>query len=175
MNLKILLIALILIFLESMFTCTIIYTAESDTPLGGGNEDHNDPYTFMTVYPTEDGKLGWIKFSFGSGFPQAGMNEAGVFWDGASAPYLAMPYSVANKELYDGPIMEKVIEECSSCEEAQNVFDQYYCSDQFNAQYLVGDSLGCSMIIEGDEIAVNEGGYQVLTNFNVNHPETGGY
>jgi choloylglycine hydrolase len=167
--------AVMILLLQSLFCCTIIYTAAEDTPWGGANEDYNDPYIYMTVYPPEVEKLGWIKFSFGSGFPQAGMNEAGVFWDGASAPWLDMPYSVNNKELYDGPLMQKVIEECSNCQEAQDVFAQYYCSDQFNAQYLVGDSTGISMIVEGDDIVINQGGYQVLTNFNVNHPDMGGY
>ena len=172
---KIKLLAVFLLLLQTLFNCTIFYTAAGETPLGCANEDYNDPYTYMTVYPSEDGKLGWIKFSFGGGFPQAGMNEAGVFWDGASAPWLDMPNSVANKELYDGPLMQKVIEECSNCQEAQEVFSEYYCSDQFNAQYLIGDSSGVSMIIEGDDIVVNDGSYQVLTNFNVNHPEMGGY
>jgi len=168
-------IILFIIISGPLFACTIIYTAEDDNIYGGSNEDYNDPYTYMTIYPPENNKLGWIKFSFGSGFPQAGMNEAGLFWDAASAPFLGMPYSVENKDLYDGPIMQKVIEECSNSAEVQDIFGQYYCSDQFRAQYLIGCSTGVSMIVEGDSILINNGSYQVLTNFNLNHPELGGY
>jgi len=159
----------------SLFPCTILYSAQGEYILGGNNEDYNDFYTYMWIYPAEDDKLGWVKFSYGSGFPQGGINEEGLFWDAASAPYLDMPYSIENKELYDGPLMQKVIEECGSIQEAQAVFEQYYCSDQFRAQYLIGDSSGISMIVEGDDTLINNGNYQVLTNFNLNHPELGGY
>ncbi|MCK4679020.1 MAG: hypothetical protein KAT48_12870, partial [Bacteroidales bacterium] len=47
--------------------------------------------------------------------------------------------------------------------------------DQYKAQYLVGDSSGHSMIVEGDHIIVIEDSYQVLTNFYQSHPELGGY
>ncbi|MCK4678016.1 MAG: hypothetical protein KAT48_07805, partial [Bacteroidales bacterium] len=47
--------------------------------------------------------------------------------------------------------------------------------DQYKAQYLLGDSSGHSMIVEGDNIIAMEDSYQVLTNFYQSHPELGGY
>jgi len=86
-----------------------------------------------------------------------------------------MPYSEANKEEYEGPLMQKAIEECATVQEALSIFEQYYCYDQYRAQYLVGDATGASMIVEGDDILQGEGSYQVLTNFYQSHPELGGY
>ncbi len=149
----------------SLFSCTIFYTARDDMVFSGNNEDCSDPNTYMTFYPSETGKLGWVKFGFQSGFPQGGMNESGLFWDAASTPYLPMPYSEENKEKYNGVLMQKVIEECSTAQEAVAVFEEYYCDDLYNAQYLIGDSTGTSIIVEGDEIFGSIEDFQVMTNF----------
>jgi len=67
------------------------------------------------------------------------------------------------------------MEEAGSVEEAREIFGAYYCEDQYRAQYLVGDALGASMIVEGDSILTKEGRSQVLTNFYQSRPELGGY
>jgi hypothetical protein len=71
--------------------------------------------------------------------------------------------------------MKKVIEECANIEKALEVFAEYYCEDQYKAQYIVGDSTGNSIIVEGDNIIPIQGNYQVLTNFYLSHPGLGGY
>ena len=157
------------------FSCTIFYTAQNGVILAGNNEDWKDPYTHMWFYPANDSTHGWVKFGFGSGFPQGGVNDQGLFWDGTAGPYLDMPYSEANKILYDGPLMQKVMEKSASITEALEIFNQYYCEDQYKAQYLLGDSSGHSMIVEGDNVILNENNFQVLTNFYHSHPDLGGY
>jgi len=160
-------------------SCTIFYTAQNGVILAGNNEDWKDPYTHMWFYPANDSTHGWVKFGFGSGFPQGGVNDQGLFWDGTAGPYLDMPYSEANKILYDGPLMQKVMEKSASITEALEIFNQYYCEDQYRAQYLLGDSVGYSMIVEGDNVIPttigNENNFQVLTNFYQSHPDLGGY
>ena len=157
------------------YSCTIFYVVKGNKIFAGNNEDWEDPYSKMWFYPPENDKHGWIKFGWGSGFPQGGMNDQGLFWDASSGAYLEMPLSEANKEKYPGPLMKKVIEECANVEEALEVFAAYYCEDQYKAQYLVGDSSGNSIIVEGDNIISMDSDYQVLTNFYHSHPDLGGY
>ncbi|NQV17997.1 MAG: hypothetical protein HQ534_05580 [Armatimonadetes bacterium] len=158
-----------------LFACTIFYAARNNMVLSGNNEDCSDPNTFMTFYPSEAGKLGWVKFGFQNGFPQGGMNECGLFWDAASTPYMAMPYSEEYKEKYNGVLMQKVIEECSTTQEVVAVFEEYYCDDLYNAQYLIGDSTGTSIIVEGDEIFGSNEDFQVMTNFCQSQYEPGNF
>jgi len=155
--------------------CTVIHAAEGDVVLGASNEDYEDPLTRFWIIPGQNGGHGWIKFGFAGGFPQAGMNDSGLFWDATGSPFLAMPISEAKKTFFDGPLMAKVMEEAGSVEEAREIFGAYYCEDQYRAQYLVGDALGASMIVEGDSILTKEGRSQVLTNFYQSQPELGGY
>ncbi|MFC2155093.1 hypothetical protein ACFLRB_01200 [Acidobacteriota bacterium] len=160
---------------QYLFPCTVFYGIHNDILLGGNNEDWSDPNTMIWFIPPGDGKHGWIKFGFRNGFPQGGMNEKGLFWDGTAGPHLEMPYSEANKEKYFGPLMEKVIRECATVDEALDIFSKFYCEDQYKAQYLVGDSGGTSVIVEGDGYILKNGRYQVLTNFYQSNPSLGGY
>jgi len=158
-----------------VYSCTIFYVVQGNKIFAGSNEDWEDPYSKMWFYPPENNKHGWIKFGWGSGFPQGGMNDQGLFWDASSGAYLAMPSSEENKEKYPGALMQKVIEECSNIEEALEIFANYYCEDQYKAQYLIGDSLGNSIIVEGDNYLPMDCNFQVLTNYYHSNPELGGY
>jgi hypothetical protein len=158
-----------------VFPCTVFYATDGNNILFGNNEDWSDPKTRMWFIASKDGKHGWVKFGFAGGYPQGGMNEYGLCWDAIACPYLAMPYSEANKQKYAGPLMKKVMEECATMEEASAVFANYYCDDQYRAQYLLGDTRGASMIVEGDSAIVKTNQHQVLTNFYQSHPELGGY
>lgn len=160
---------------EDLLSCTIFYLKGDSVILAGNNEDWKDPEPVMWFYPPENGKLGWVKFGWGSGFPQGGMNEKGLFWDATAGPHLAMPISEANKVKLEEPLMQKVIEECSSVEEALELFASYYCEDQHRAQYLVGDAEGRAVIVEGDSILLMHKDHMILTNFYHSHPELGGY
>ena len=161
--------------LQPYGSCTVFHVAGDGEVLGGNNEDWSDPNTRFWIIPGTAENNGWIKFGYAGGYPQGGMNEAGLFWDATASPYLPMPHSEANKTRYDGPLMEKVMREAGSLDEASGIFGDYYCEDQYRAQYLVGDSAGASMIVEGDEILMKQGPFQVVTNFYQSHPELGGY
>ena len=175
MNIK-LIILLALLFTEiPSYSCTIFYVVQGNEIFAGNNEDWENPNSKMWFYPADNNKHGWIKFGWGSGFPQGGMNDQGLFWDASSGIYLAMPISEANKEKYNGALMQKIIEECTNIQEALEIFANYYCEDQYKAQYLLGDSLGNSIIVEGDNFIPISGNHQILTNFYHSNHELGGY
>lgn len=171
----ILTILMVLIIGARVHSCTVFYLKNDTVVLAGNNEDWLDPASKMWFYPPTVNAYGWIKFGWGSGFPQGGMNNQGLFWDATSGPHLEMPYSEANKVEYPGALMEKVIRECANVEEARAVFSAYYCQDQYRGQYLVGDAEFNSMIVEGDSIIAMQDNYLVLTNFYHSNPQLGGY
>lgn len=144
---------------NSSIPCTVFFATDGIIVLCGNNEDWSDPNTRFWFIPSEEGKNGWIKFGFASGYPQGGMNDQGLFWDATACSYLEMPYSEANKEKFNGSLMQKVMEECSTVEEARLVFQIYYCDDQYRAQYLIGDRFGNSIIVEGGSIIFNSSNF----------------
>jgi len=154
---------------------TVFYIARGDQVIAGSNEDSDTQRSQMAIFPPSGDKNGWIKFSFSDGYPQGGMNQHGLFWDASSAPYRSMPVCVNSKELYDGCLMKKVMEECKTIEDVIKIFENCYCNEMFDMQLMIGDENGQSLIIAGDEIIHNEDDYQVLTNFYESDPDLGGY
>lgn len=153
---------------KSAYACAAFYATDGDAVLVGKNMDAVNPHTKIGFVAAEEGKYGWMYHASGDGFPQGGLNEHGVFWEGAATPYLEMPESMANKTEYPGwHIMEKVMEECTTLEAALAIFETYYYVDLLNAHYLVGDRFGHSAIVGGDHVIVGEKRYQIVTNFNV--------
>lgn len=175
MKVLIILMLSFVLLVQDNLACTVFYIYRDGVMLGGSNEDWKDPNTRVWFYPSGGEKRGWVKFGFAGGFPQAGMNDKGIFWDGTSNPWQDMPFSEANKEKLAYPLMQKVMEECSSMDEAINVFSAYYCDDQYRGQYLLGGAEGRSVIFDGDHLHTNEYSAQVLTNFHQSNPELGGF
>lgn len=62
-------------------SCTGLYdlVRQGNIVLAGNNEDWKDPWPMMFFYPATEEKYGWIKFGWGGGFPQGGMNDQGLF------------------------------------------------------------------------------------------------
>jgi len=163
------------LMVSSSRACTVFYIYKDGRVLAASNEDWKDPNTRMWFYPASQDKHGWVKFGFSGGFPQAGMNDCGMLWDATAGPYQAMPFSEETRILFDGALMQMVMEECADITDVQDVFSQYYCQDQYRGQYLVGGPEGYSLIVDGDMLIQNDHSFQALTNFHQSNPELGGY
>jgi len=175
MKVKILLVILIMLF-STYFTldaCTVISAAQDDMILSGTNKDWHNINTRIQVKPATEGKYGRIYFGYqvSQGFQNVGgINEHGLWYDGASLPER---YDVANyysKPTVQGELCEKALEECASVEEVIEMYSTYY-TRHWDGHSMWADRFGNSVIIEfgeRDVVFVNKQGiYQVMTNFYV--------
>jgi hypothetical protein len=148
-------------------SCTLIYAADSKTALAGNNEDYKSPFATIWFLPAENGKFGRVYFTWKINdvhYPQGGMNEQGLFFDGATAENVVVPRD-PKKPRHKTGLIFKAMEECSSVEEVLKLFDQYDVSGTWNGHYLVGDRFGFSAIIEPQTVIRKKGKYQIVTNF----------
>jgi hypothetical protein len=126
--------------------------------------------------PAAEGKFGRVYFGFDAGHtpdggmgllhPQGGMNEQGLFFDGASAEDVQVPRD-SSKAPHDHEVCSilKAMEKCSTVDEVIEYFERYDCSGFWNGQFLVGDRFGNSAILEPLTVIRKTGRYQVVTNF----------
>ncbi|MBU0753500.1 MAG: hypothetical protein KJ645_00065 [Planctomycetes bacterium] len=144
--------------------CTAFVIYRSDQALAGNNEDFWNPNTKMWFVPAENGGYGRVYFGFDNFFPQGGMNEAGLFFDGfATAP---MPITRSTgKPAYEGNLIDDVMAECATVDEVVEIFSRYNLEFLETAMLMFADRHGHSVIIEGDEFLGNKGDFQVVTNF----------
>lgn len=176
-------LTLVLLFsLSSPAMACIIFSTELEdgTMLVGNNEDYMysiNNYMVVTA-PGADG-YGRICF-YNSSYVQGGMNEHGLFYDGASCPSTEVPYD-RNKEQLDYNLGDVVLAKCTSVEEVVKFFDNYNIPNNFFDHLLFADSTGASAVFEWVKGKLHiihkahDENYQVVTNYWLTDPSLGGY
>jgi choloylglycine hydrolase len=174
-------LVLIVCLSSPAMACTIFSTElEDGTILVGNNEDYmySINNNMVVTAPSKD-SYGRICF-YNMSYVQGGMNEYGLFYDGASCPPSEVPYD-SNKELLDYNLGDIVLSKCTTVEEVEKFFDNYNIPDSFCDHLLFTDPTGASAVFEwmkGELHIIRKGqdeNYQVVTNYWLTDPTLGGY
>lgn len=150
--------------------CTAFVVYRNGLALAGNNEDFWETDTKLWFVPKDGsnrgvaGKLGRVYFGFDNFYPQGGMNEAGLFFDGFATAENKVKNSL-DRPYFAGNIADYVIANCETVAEVIAVFEKHNLSILNHAMLMFGDQHGDSVIIEGDEFLRIEGDHQVVTNF----------
>jgi choloylglycine hydrolase len=176
-------LTLVLMFCISnpAMACTIFTTElEDGTILVGNNEDYMySTSNFMVVTAPGESSYGRICF-YNMSYIQGGMNEYGLFYDGASCPLSEVPFD-SNLEQLDYSLGDIVLSKCTSVEEVEEFFESYNIPNSFCDHLLFTDSTGASAVfewMEGELHIIRKGddeNYQVITNYWLTNPSLGGY
>jgi tetratricopeptide (TPR) repeat protein len=147
--------------------CTVVYASDENIALAANNEDGTGLFAKIHFIPASEGKFGRVLFGFDVvHWPQGGMNEYGLFFDGATAESVDLPRDPSKLDHgHEKGLIFKAIEECTTVDEVLEYFNRYEHSGKWNGQYLVGDRFGNSAIIEPLTVIRKSGRYQVITNF----------
>jgi antitoxin component YwqK of YwqJK toxin-antitoxin module len=124
--------------------------------------------------PAEKNKYGRVYFGLSDKWPQGGMNDQGLFFDGAACSLLEVIKST-DKPTYYGNLSERVLEQCATVHDALELLAMYNLGYFRNGQMMIADRHGNSVIVEGDTIIHRTGHSQVVTNFYKSMPDLGGY
>ena len=161
---------IVILLVPQAQACTAFVVYRNGMALAGNNEDFWVTDTKIWYVPSDGskrgmaGKLGRVYFGFNNFYPQGGMNEAGLFFDGFATAENKIKNS-KGKSRFEGNIVDHVMANCSTLDEVVEVFEKYDLSFLANAMLMFGDQHGDSVIIEGDEFLRIKGDHQVVTNF----------
>ncbi len=152
-------------FIRPDMGCTVLYAYDGQVALGGNNEDYQDPFTKVWFLPPEEGKYGRIYFGFENFVWSGGMNDQGLFFDALAVDEMVrVPRE--GKPIYQGTLADKAMAECATVECVMQIFSDYNTVwDTWYHQFMFGDAVGDSVIIEPLTMLRKEGDYQVATNF----------
>jgi tetratricopeptide (TPR) repeat protein len=146
----------------------LIYASDDRTALAGSNEDWTSHLNDIWFLPPEKGKFGRVYFGLnlnGTRIPQGGMNDQGLFYDGASADTVIQPPRDSSLKPPVEDLHLKAMEECSTVEEVLKLYDSHHMSVG-DGQLMFGDRFGNSVIMEATgNIIRKKGTYQIATNF----------
>ncbi len=183
MRTKIYLFILALTICTSNLTiaCTIFNATKDNTTLVGNNEDWLKRNSYIKFLPANEQTYGTMYFGFGKGckYTFGGVNDQGLFYDIASLTRRTDIIFDPNKKTLDNPIYERMLEKCSSVDQAIEFLGKYNISGFRRHHIMVVDKTGASAILEWgrDSLSVirKQGYYQVITNFNVTDPNLAGW
>ncbi|RPJ59804.1 MAG: hypothetical protein EHM23_12760 [Acidobacteria bacterium] len=174
MHLPILVVSGLLAASSSVLACTAFCASNSRLVLVGNNEDYSNSSTKIWFVPAERGAFGRMYLGFDDFWPQGGMNEKGLWFDGfATSPVAAR--SSAEKPAFHGNIIDKAMAECSSVEEVVELFDRYNRRFLSRAVLMFADASGDSVVVEPDAFVRKKGRFQVQTNFHQSAVPAGPY
>ena len=141
--------------------------------LAATNKDWNNIETRILFLPASDGKYGRVYFGYqvSQGFQNVGgMNDQGLWYDGASLPERLDIKNYYDKPIIEGELCEKALEECASVDEVIALYEKYF-TPHWQGHSMWADKYGNSVIIEFGEKDVvfirKINPYQVMTNFYV--------
>lgn len=164
-----LLIRIAALFLASLlvapaFPCTAFLVCGNGEVLFGNNEDYWNTNVRIWFVPRVKQRLGRVYLGFDNGFPQGGMNEAGLAFDGFATGRMPMKEQ-QGKQVFAGNLIDQVMATCSNVEEVVAFLGRHDLSTLENAMLMFADKSKDSVIIEGDEFVRKQGSFQVVTNF----------
>jgi len=151
--------------------CTIFVVARNGQVLVGANEDFGrvttSPRHWVQFHPKKPGeKYGYIAFGFPAypDFPQAAINEAGVFYDYNALKRLDI--GRPGKPPFSLKRLEEVMTQCGTVREVVAHFEKFDDEPLSTGQMVVADAKGDSAIIER-HTHTDRGAsdYQIGTNF----------
>lgn len=144
--------------------CSGIHCFQNGLALAGNNEDFWNPDTKMWFVPAEGDALGRVYFGFPNLFPQGGMNERGLFFDGFATPPLQVT-TTHDRPVFEGNLIDEAMARCATVDEVVALFETHNLEFLATAMLMFGDRHGDSVVIEGDRILRKTGRDQVVTNF----------
>jgi hypothetical protein len=146
--------------------CLVFCVSDDGHVFGGNNEDYFEPDTRMWFVPADAGKHGRVYFGYANGFPQGGLNDAGLFFDGLALDREPIVPKPGEKEAAPaGNIADLAMAECATVEQVIALFETHDRSMLEYAQLFFGDRSGDAAILEGNAVIRKEGRALIATNF----------
>ena len=158
------------------WSCTIFCAKDDHGHVWtGNNEDFYffDFTTQITISPKSDSTQAYFFFHYNNDFPQGGVNESGLFFDG-NAVESSEKKGFDLKEPFPGKIFNVltfVLERCKSVPEIIEIFSKYKIPWMQGAQLHFSDRLGNFGIITADSSWLSNGKFQVSTNYDLSHDD----
>lgn len=161
----------------SAFACSIVYyfDAAQQTAFVGNNEDYwHEQTVTLKLIPRSKGKHARLWYGWDD-FAQGGVNEHGLFFDGAVTPESEIP---AKYERPKGNLGDRILANCSTVQDVLDLLETEKVG-LTNAHLLIGDREGNAAIVEwtGEGRALHRptDNYLIATNYLLSSPEKGNH
>lgn len=152
------------ILIPNAFSCSMVKLTRNGKTIVGNNEDWFNPNTRIWFETRRNGGFGAMYVGFENMFPQGGMNEAGLVFDGFGQSYRAVTDTIGKLKIPPGDLYKKIMQECATVDEVKNVFNQYNRDFWSSAVLRFIDKSGKYLYVDGDSLIIGDNATFVQTN-----------
>lgn len=159
----------ILMLIQNVSACSMFKITKGGKTMVGNNEDYWNPNTRMWFEQGGNSKFGAMYVGFDNLYPQGGMNEAGLVFDGFSMDYMAVTDTVGKKsigseqELFS--FTKTILQTFSKVTEVKEFLSKYNL-ESFNSSLLFFvDKSGQYLIMEGNALILGNDPTYIQSNF----------
>lgn len=161
---KFLLILLAFLLCNASIACTVYKITINGKTFMGNNEDYWNPHTRIWFEKGTKGHYGSSYVGFNDGYPQGGINEKGLAFDGFAVPSREIKKNT-NKLTYDDTTLRKVMQSCQNTNEVYTFLSKYDLSPLYAGMLLFVDQSGQFLVVEGDTMIKGNDDKYLLSNF----------
>lgn len=166
-----------LFFWRTVNACSVVYFIDSQTGkiYVANNEDYwYDTNAYIQIEPKSDNNLARLWYGWND-FAQGGINEAGLFFDGAVTPKQA---KIRGSKKYKGNFGDDLLAKCRTVDEAL----EFIAANKLglpDAHMMLGDANGNAVVLEwlaGEKKIIRiENNRLTMTNFLLADPKQGNH
>jgi tetratricopeptide (TPR) repeat protein len=130
----------------------------------GNNEDYWNANTRIWFEKTKINEYGSMYVGYDDMYPQGGMNEKGLVFDGfAIDAYI--PRHKSKKPIFEASMGKTIMQTCQNVDEVSNFLNKYDLSSLSQGMILYVDKSGNYLIVEADTVIKGNDDKYLLSNF----------
>lgn len=153
------------LFLPKSFSCSMFKMTENGKTIVGNNEDWVSPNTQIWFEPGKMGEYGVAYLGFFDQFPQGGINEAGLVFDGFATGEYPVTNTEGKIDMSAKAAIQKIMRNFSGVEEVKNFLSTINLKFLSSSVLMFVEKSGKYLIVEGDVMTIGEEKFYVQSNF----------
>jgi len=153
-----------IIISNDCLSCSMIKITKNGKTIVGNNEDQMNPNTKIWFETSKNGGYGVVYVGFDNLYPQGGMNEVGLVFDGFSQSYREVKDTIGKKIIAPLDLEKLIMQKCSTVEDVKNLFSQYNRSTWSSAVLRFVDRSGKCLYVDGDSLIISDKDIFIQTN-----------
>lgn len=148
------------------YACSMCKITANGKTIVGNNEDTWRTGSKIWFEQGNNGRYGAVYFGLNDGFPQGGMNESGLAFDGfAVYPRTLHPQPGKKKITNHTAFLKEILQRCATAQEVKTFVNQYDRSIFNHSMLLFVDKTGEYVVVEVDTVMLGDQPTYLLANF----------
>lgn len=152
------------LLIPDSYACSMFKITMHGKTMVGNNEDYWNPNGRIWFEKGKKGEYGAFYVGFDNFWPQGGMNQAGLVFDGFAEDYKVISDTLGKKPLGMN-FLKEIMRRCATVEDVKSYLSQFNLSGLETSMFFFVDKSGKYLVAEGDSLIIGNKEYYIASNF----------